>query len=451
MQFQSRRTYLDTNSTLVAQLTAPGGAIAVLRVSGPLALQLVRKLIPTIKVKPEARRLTLCEVRDPETALLLDRALWVYFPMGGSFTGEETLELHLHGNPWIAERVQAALMALGCVQALPGEFSFRAVLHEKMSLLEAQQLPDLFEARSYAALQRALKPSVDWVDELRESLETILLLAEVELDFSDQGLEETAIEGCKERMKRLQVQLQTLYDSYQTGRSLQEGRRLVLAGKPNAGKSSLFNALLGFDRALVTDVAGTTRDTVTETLHLRQGGREGLFRLEDTAGLRETSETVEALGVERSREALQRADLILFVVDGETMATDKEALAGFKELEASIQRKALLVFNKADRVPVHTEGLWVSAKKKSGLGALVSLILDKAHQEVPTEPVLTREIHKEAVSEALDDLQRGLEAPSLDLLANDVRHARAHLAPLLGDTTSEDLLQRLFADFCIGK
>jgi tRNA modification GTPase len=462
-----------SEDTIAAIATPLGGPIAIVRISGPEAITVLKRISgfdPTNE-SAETRKLYRSKLRD-SAGVLIDDALVVFFTAPHSFTGEHCVELHLHGGDFTAIRVMDSLKALGARQALPGEFSFRAVRNGKMNLSQAEATADLILARNEGAATLALEKmnglQSKFVIGVAEKLRSLAVKGEVGIDFVDQDIEEVGLPALKKKIDSLVSDLEALKATYDRGWKLQEGVRVALVGLPNAGKSSFFNALLGEDRSIVSEFAGTTRDVVHERLTLRGKSTSVTLRLEDTAGLRESSNQVEKVGVERAQRSAREADLVLFVVDVSTV------LNSFKQLRAewgglgAPAPKTLGILTKCDLLSsselnsvrerfmaLFVSG-WVetSALTGAGIREAAEKIADHCEKWIhrsPGEVLLTRQDHVQAVEQSIEHLTRALVAPEIDLFAADVRQALLALAPLIGETVPDDILGRIFSSFCVGK
>ena len=430
---------------LVARATPPGsGALAIVRLSGPpgTTLGIARALAPRLPARPEARRAYLSPFRDEEGALL-DEGLALYFAAPRSATGEEVVELQAHGAPAIAEGLVAAAVALGARRARPGEFTRRALANGRIDLARAEGIGRLAGAASRGEARRALglvrgELSLR-VEALREELLTVLADLEAGLDFAE-DVEEDGEAAALARARRLHEELAKLGRVVGVGRAEAGLPTVVLVGAPNAGKSTLFNALVGEDRALVTETPGTTRDAVSEVVEI---GSERV-RLVDTAGLREAEELVERLGVETARRAAGGADLLLLACAPDAPGYEAEGLPEGVPV--------LRVATKADLGGAGAEGaLAVSARTGRGLDELRREIAGRlgAEPEPGAWGALPRQ--GEAVrraAEALQALSAGLPG---ELAAARVRAALHALGEITGETATEELLERIFERFCVGK
>lgn len=468
-----------SHDTIHALATPVGGALSVVRVSGPGAIRALERLHGAEASKFAGRspremfRVKLTDggvSGEPET---LDDAMAVFYQAPKSQTGEDLVELFLHGGPIVAERVLRALEDLGSRQALPGEFSFRAVRNGKTSITAAQAVAELVAATNDGAARLALEKmegsQARLITELAEGLRRLSTMGELGIDFADQDVEELSLPFLKERAKEILVRLNELGNSFDRGEKIQSGVRVAFVGRPNAGKSSLFNALLGEERSIVSEIAGTTRDVVRERLTLRADGATVTLRLEDTAGIRESTEDrIEAEGIERSRRAAEGADFVILVADA--TATDAEWLET-KTVWEAIGRpsvKAVVVLTKRDRaaeadflraktalaeIQAPLIGI-VSSTTSEGVSDAAKGIVGycaKFTARAPGEVLLTRFDHLRAVRDTVTHLERALEATEEDLFAADLRQALVALGPVIGETLPDDILGRIFSEFCIGK
>ncbi len=450
---------MSSLATIAAIATAPGeGALAVIRISGPAAFSIARGLGALgSKVRSHVARVRSLRVGGD----LLDQALVLPFAGPKSFTGEDVVELHVHGGRVTPQRVMDAILAAGGVPAEPGEFSRRALLNGKLDLVQVEAIADVIHARSEAAQRLAqshLAGSLSVaIDSLKAQLFRVVTLVEAAIDFSlEEHVYSISAEQIVDGVRPVVDGVEELLATYDAGRLRQDGVTVALIGRPNAGKSSLLNRFLREDRAIVTEIAGTTRDTIRETISLN-----GVhYHLTDTAGLRESDDAVEALGVERSRKALEACDIALIVV----AANDDDGPRELLELAGG--RPSGVVLNKVDveAAPVWAEGLEVKMCPVSltegigleGLEPLLESLAQDAGLGAPAETMLlTRERHREILRTVRDDLRRAIEAAEVDvgheLVAFDLRAGLQGLGGLTGAITDDDILNRIFGDFCVGK
>ena len=442
------------SDTIAALATPPGrGGVAVLRLSGAHAFAIARQLTGR---DPPPRRAVLCRFRDA-AGQALDQGLVLYFAAPASFTGEDVVELHGHGSPVVCDLVLARLLELGARLAEPGEFSLRAFLNDRLDLVQAEAIADLVASRSEQAARAAMR-SLDGefsrrVHALVAELTRLRIYVEAAIDFPDEEIDFLDDAPLRDGLAALQGSFAVLAASLHQGRLLAEGLTVVLAGPPNAGKSSLLNALAGAERAIVTPQPGTTRDVIREQILI-----DGMpLHVLDTAGLRDSEDPVEKEGVRRTRGELARADHALLVVDGSLVTAD-ELSALRAELPATLPHT--LVFNKSD-LPASpstsaVEGLRVCALTGDGLDSLRAALRAAAGLgEEATTTVLARRRHLDALARArshLDEGVRQLDAHRAgELLAEELRLAQNALGEITGKVSSDDLLGEIFASFCIGK
>ena len=431
------------NPAIFALASAAGrSGVAMVRLSGlatgPIAETLAGPLPPPRQAA--LRRLT---YRGRE----IDHALLLWFPAPGSFTGEDVAEFHIHGGRAVREALFAALSALGARPAEPGEFSRRAVENGKLDLTRAEAIADLVDAETPAQLRQALRQHDGALADLYEGWRSRLIAslgrAEAAIDFSDDGISEVEFGAARASAAEISKEIQAHMDDAGRGESLREGLRLTILGPPNAGKSSLINALARRDVAIVSDIPGTTRDVVEARLDL--GGY--LLQVADTAGVRDTRDVIEAEGV---RRALSHAagGMTLLLLDGSA----RDPRAG---LPADLPDPDLIVWNKSD-LARRQEGISISLKTGEGVSELLKLLQQKVQQKLESKdgaPPLTRPRHRHALNEALGHLRHGLAAPDdrPELLAEDLRLAMRAVGRITGRVDVEELLDFVFRDFCIGK
>lgn len=463
--------------TICAPATPTGGALAVLRVSGPEALKAVDNIFSHDLVSRPGGSLTFGTLRDGVEPL--DEVVVAVYRAPHSFTGEDSVEISCHGSLYIVRRLLALLQQQGCRAARPGEFTQRAFLNGKMDLTRAEAVADIISASTKAAHRMAMSQMrghfSQRLGQLRERLLQLCSLLELELDFSDhEDLTFASRDDLQALMTGAIEEIDKLAGSFALGNVLKQGIPVAIVGQPNVGKSTLLNALLGEDRAIVSDVRGTTRDAIEDTVNI--GGT--LFRFIDTAGLRRTTDTVEQLGIARTLAKLQDATVVLWVLDALLLRTDFEALA--PSLLPRVEGKQLiLVVNKCDLAmdtamatkkveeqlqnllaacPEETHHVLVSAKAGAGLPELTAKLVQITSMPATasgSDVIVSNARHHEALLSAADALRRAIQSLRLgltvDLVSEDLREAIRHLSEITGDITSQDILNRVFSKFCIGK
>ena len=445
--------------TICAPATAVGGgAVSVIRVSGPEALRLTDAVVrfrSGTALSSKGYALKYGTVQD------VDEVLVGIFRAPRSYTGEDSVEISCHASRYIVEKILQLLVAAGCRMAEPGEFTRRAFVNGKMDLSQAEAVADLIasgsEASHKVALSQLKGAYSSELKQLREELLNIASLLELELDFSEEEVELADRAHLKDLLDKVTGHVVNLVESFRTGNAIKNGVPVAIAGAVNAGKSTLLNALVGEDRAIVSDIPGTTRDTIEETVTL--GGI--LFRFIDTAGLRESTDAIEKKGIERSYSSIDKAQIILGVLDGCAAPEDVKNTADMIASHvAGTGKKLILLRNKADicdtSVPKDPAILGISAKTGEGLDALKTSLVDAAgFSDWNGRTLVTNLRHYEALQRALESLRQvsaGLERNSpTDLLAQDLRDAISELGSVFGTVTSNEVLENIFSKFCIGK
>ena len=471
----SSTTGFYSPDTIVAHATPPGtGAVAIVRLSGPRAIAIARTLWhPLARALADLapRQLYLGEIRDPSGNTPIDRAMLAVFPAPRSLTGEDVAELQCHGGIYLVRRVVALATAAGARLAEPGEFSRRAFLNGRIDLTEAEAIADLVAARGEAGLRMALAQLsgalAARVTNLRRQVIAIRAHLEAEIDFADEDIRLPSRDDIVRDIDSLTADLTALHDSFARGRIIREGARAAIIGKPNAGKSSVLNLLLGADRAIVTPIPGTTRDVIEDSIAL--GGLP--LVLADTAGLRESADPVERLGIERTRRHTRDTDLVIAVFDSSRPLDSDDA--GVIEMCAG--RTGVAVLNKRDLPPrlsadmLLVRGLELplvelSTLTSAGLPelrnrlerALAELAEGETGGAIDAEKItISRERHRDALARALDSLaaarHSALSAMPPEIVAVDVMAAADALGSITGIVGTEDVLDALFREFCIGK
>lgn len=458
---------MNPSSTIYALSTPTGvGAIGVIRVSGPQAIAVVQNLTKKDLSQLSANAAVFCRLEKEDA--ILDETILTFFKAPHSFTGEDVLEIACHGSPYILQNIMHELGNNGAQIAAPGEFTMRAYLNGKMDLAQAEAVADLIAAESEAAHKIAMNQMrggfSNEINTLREQLIHFASMIELELDFAEEDVEFANRDAFKKLIQDIFNLLNPLINSFEMGNVIKNGVPVVLAGRPNAGKSTLLNALLQEERAIVSEIAGTTRDTIEEDLIIN-GVK---FRMIDTAGLREAQDQIEAIGIKRSLQKVAQAALVIYVFD--MMRTE------VKEVEKDVislgrnNDEIILVANKADQLEqnemINTEDFFarlpkecvrVSAAQQKGIHELKEYIYNRAIKNKinPNGVMVTNQRHLEALVATKKDLERVVEGMeqgiSGDLIAMDVRQALFHLGSITGAITTDDLLGNIFSKFCIGK
>lgn len=458
--------------TICAVSTAPGsGGIAVIRVSGPTAIEGVERIWKGAKLSGAlSHTVHLGTLTDPADGSNLDQAVAAVYRSPNSFTGDDVVELSVHGSPYVQRRLLRILIDhCGIRAANPGEFTMRAFSSGKLSLTQAEAVADIIASDSKAAHRIATTQfsgkTHTRLTQLREDLTSLAALLELELDFSEEDVEFADRRLLIDKTLQVKEEISRLLNSFQTGKAIKEGVPVAIAGATNAGKSSLLNQLLDDDRAIVSDIHGTTRDTIEATAEIE----DYLFRFIDTAGLRATDDLIERLGIERSHNAVANATVTLLVIDSSEVDSE-ERIAGE---EAKIRQmmnpagRLVTLLNKTDiaaEKPIYPmdgekEGvirLPISAQTGAGIEELRStLVKIMAESHNSSDIIITNERHRRQLQEALESItlvEKALrDGLSADLIAIDIRATIHHLSLLTGDITTSDLLTHIFSRFCIGK
>lgn len=444
------------SDTIVARATPAGtGGIAIVRLSGPLVPVIATRMLGGV---PALRQASLCSFRGAGGELL-DHGVALYFEQPHSFTGEHVLELQGHGGPVVVASLVDAAVQLGARRAEPGEFTRRAFLNNKLDLAQAEAVADLVASGSAQAARAAMRSLSgafsEAIERLQEKLSHLRVHVEAAIDFPEEEIDFLSDRALQERIAQCANSFQALKDQTATGRVLRDGYRVVIVGRPNAGKSSLMNRLSGQEAAIVTELAGTTRDILREQITI-----DGLVvELVDTAGLRNDPDRIEAEGIRRARAALAEADAIFWVQDANDGSADEDGLE--EDLPPGIP--VVVVANKVD-LTAGAAGLLqrepptvaLSAKTGAGLDDLRKLICDLAgYRDLGEGAFTARQRHIDALERAMRHFATGREALQAagagELLAEELRLAQEALGEITGASTSDDLLGRIFSEFCIGK
>lgn len=444
------------NDTIVAPATPAGvSALAVVRVSGKDAISIVDRCFSKSIADKDGYTLHYGFINDGDVTV--DEVLVTLFRAPHSYTGENSVEISSHGSPYIVKRLLETLIKQGARMAEPGEFTLRAFLNQKLDLAQAEAVADMIHSNSEASLQMAISQIRGGFSEdiryLRQELIDFAALIELENDFGEEDVEFANRPKLRALVEKLLTHIEKLRSSFASGNALKHGINTVIAGKPNAGKSTLLNALLNEERAIVSDIEGTTRDTIEEVFTLN--GVQ--FRLVDTAGLRESGDAIEQIGVGRTKEHMGKAELLIYLFD--VSKTTPEELA--QEIaELPDVRNRLIVANKADGLDIDgnawPEGtLFISAKQKQ-IEPLVAALEKLADTyEYGNETIINNARHADALaksSEALQAVLTGLDSGiTSDLVALDIRNSLHHLGLITGEVTNDEVLDSIFGRFCIGK
>ena len=452
--------------TICSVSTAPGmGAIAVVRVSGDEAFPIVNQIFKGKAnfMETPSHTARFAEVFDGD--ILIDQVVFVKFCAPHSYDGEDMVEISCHGSRFIQQKILELLLQRGCRLAEPGEFTLRAFMNGKMDLVQAEAVGDLIDSQSESAHRLAVNQLKGGfsrkIAELRDRFIHLAALLELELDFSEEDVEFADRKEFMEMLVALRSEVRRMVNSFRVGNALKNGVPVAIAGKPNVGKSTLLNALLDDDRAIVSDIPGTTRDTIEDTLTI--GGT--LFRFIDTAGIRHSDDTIENSGIHRTFRAMANADIILYMVDAGALDSVADEFRQLCEEVNVTDKKIILIVNKIDKSPMSDsiaipdgfhERISISAKRRTNLEAVCdALTRCVAERGVSDSTLLTNARHYDLmmkIAEDIDRIEEGLTGGlPTDLVAIDVRSALDKLGRLTGTITDNDVLNTVFGKFCIGK
>ena len=447
--------------TICALATAPGGAIGIIRISGPQTLEILSRVFSKNLANADGNTIHYGHIKDGEA--VVDEVLVSVFRAPHSYTGEESAEISCHGSRYILNKVLALLIENGCRQANPGEFTQRAYLNGKIDLSQAEAVADLIASTNQATHQIAMSQLrghfSSQLAQLREQLLKLTSLLELELDFSDhEDLEFADRSELLELTKTINNHITRLAQSFETGQAIKRGIPVAIVGKTNVGKSTLLNALLKDDRAIVSDIHGTTRDTIEDTIDIK-----GItFRFIDTAGIRQTTDTIEQIGIDRTYAAIEKARIVLWLIDAQPSQEE------IQDIQERCKGKSLIIIqNKIDKAepelishlsPLTSHLLKISAKKSLGLEELERAIYEAS--DIPTltenDIIVTNARHYDALVRAHEHIQRVIDGLQMqlsgDLLSEDLRQALDTLAEITGgQITPNEVLGNIFKNFCVGK
>jgi len=448
--------------TIVALSTPPGrSGIGIIRLSGENALKIGQKLVFDENFLPEPRRAILRKIYEPQTSEVLDEAVLTFYKSPFSFTGEDILEISCHGSPVLLRQIIDAALHFNARLAGAGEFTLRALSNGKLNLSQAEAIRDLIDAQTVSAVRQAARQLggelSNQLQPLKDHLLDIIVLLESALEFVEDDLPDFAAENIKINLLEINKSIEALAETFRAGRLLRQGLKVALVGRPNVGKSSLFNNLIGQDRAIVTEIPGTTRDSLRENLTIK-GIPISLF---DTAGVREATDKVETIGVERTHRAIADADLVVVILDGSLPLQTED----FDVLKATENNLRLVAINKSDlsvslnpaNIPSSDKIVRISAKIGTGLDLLRSeLIAPFALQDIENSGFLIsdarhHDLLQRTQMEISDSLNLLAVKASEEFVLVGLHNALRLLGEITGETTSEDVLTRIFSTFCIGK
>ena len=467
------------NDSIVALATPSGaGAIAIIRISGEEAIAIGNSVFQSIRGKDltqqKSHTLHLGHVIDNQKTL--DEVLVSIFKGPHSYTGENTVEISCHGSTYIQQQIIQLLLRKGCRMANPGEFTLRAFLNGKLDLSQAEAVADLIssdnEASHQIAMQQMRGGFSNEIAKLREELLNFASLIELELDFAEEDVAFADRAQFHELLNRIEFVLKRLIDSFAVGNVIKNGIPVAIVGEPNVGKSTLLNALLNEERAIVSEIAGTTRDTIEDELVIGGIG----FRFIDTAGIRETEDVVESIGIRKTFEKIEQAQVVLYLVDGSRLSVDGKLetllLEVGKTRNQFPQKPILVIINKKDLISPENiliidkklttnnqqlTTIYISAKENIGVDELKNQLLSFVNTGAlrNNETIVTNTRHYDSLLKALDEIQKvkyGLETNlSSDLMAIDIKEALYHFGLITGQVTNDELLGNIFSNFCIGK
>lgn len=459
------------SQTIVALATPTGrSGIGVIRLSGDGSLGILAKLTGDIAVSLNPRKAILCSLADPSSGETLDEAIVTYFKAPHSFTGEDVIEISCHGSPVLLRQVIDICLAFDARLAEPGEFTLRALSNGRIDLAEAEAIRDLIDSQTSASARQAVRQMRGELSlalqPLKDDLLNVIVVLESALEFVEDDLPEVQLQSVGKNLSTIVSETRRLADTFKAGHLIRDGLRVAIVGRPNVGKSSLFNALVGSDRAIVTDIAGTTRDQ----LHERFTINDIPIALIDTAGLRETTDTVESIGVERAKATMADADVVIVMLDAseQTSDDDREILANVRDINF------IVALNKIDKAPasdidrmiaaehsslasLRDRIVPISAKTGEGLDDLKYAILKPFAAEDVTSSgfLITDARHHDLLARSASEIEQAIEQLdrklSEEIVLIGLHNSLRYLGEITGETTTEDMLTRIFSTFCIGK
>lgn len=458
--------------TICAISTAQGGAIGIIRVSGPKAIEITNNIFTSAKAGKDLNDqspYTITFGRIYKENEIIDEVLVSIFRAPHSYTGEDSTEITCHGSSYILQQIMQLLIRNGCRSALPGEYTQRAFLNGKMDLSQAEAVADLISSSSAATHRLAMSQMRGGfskeLNELKNQLLNFTSMIELELDFSEEDVEFADRDGLRKLADTIEGVIARLANSFNVGNAIKNGIPVAIIGETNAGKSTLLNTLLNEEKAIVSDIHGTTRDVIEDTVNL-QGVT---FRFIDTAGIRETQDTIETLGIERTFQKIEQVNIILWIIDSANSIEQLKQLS--KEiLPACTDKQLVLVFNKSDLIndtqrdslivfskDIQAEYIFISAKHKDNIKELENILMNAA--ALPTisqsDVIVTNVRHYEALTKALESIHRVQEGLDMnisgDFLSQDIRECIFFLSDIVGNVTNDSVLENIFKNFCIGK
>lgn len=463
-------TPTKSKDTIAALATPAGiGGISVIRISGDLAFPLVETVFEGSTAIQDALSHTIHygKIIDPDSTSVIDTVLVSLFRGPHSYTGEDVVEISSHGGYYVIQKILEVLLTQGAVTAQPGEFTLRAFINGKMDLIQAEAVADIIHSRS----DKAHKASIEQLSgrlsshiaELRQQLLNICSIIELELDFAQEGIELVSAEESINKIESIERKISFMIDSYKSGKIVREGVKVAIAGRPNVGKSSLLNVLLEEERAIVSEIPGTTRDVIEESIIFN--GLEFVFT--DTAGLRESFDIIEKEGIRRTIQKLQNADIALIIVDSSIPSTKEDELL-YGEISSSLKEGVhpIFVINKSDIINprfdiasvMNKPNIKISCKTKEGIEELKRILFETMipqYDSISSSVIITNVRHRDALISSMHSLKRAKlslsKGMSQDFIAVDLRDALNYLGEIIGLTTPDDILNNIFSKFCIGK